>query len=202
MSLPPSTAPTTTGWSDSCRAGFAPAEEWRLCTAHCNIRASLRLVRSRRGAYGANLPNHDDASHGGKPAKREGRSVGAQAGAPGRVRGTGSFAGDASRWHTRLVPRAGEGRMASGAGRRNVFRPRKDGTPCEGGTSHEAPAREARGARRSRRRLSSDLDNHTLASPRVNRVGGLVGDLAGAVAYSPQLELLCPATARNLGASS
>ena len=34
MSLPPSTAPTATGWSDSCRAGFAPAEEWRLCTAH------------------------------------------------------------------------------------------------------------------------------------------------------------------------
>ncbi len=34
MSLPPSTAPIATGWSDSCRAGFAPAEEWRLCTAH------------------------------------------------------------------------------------------------------------------------------------------------------------------------
>ena len=29
-SLPPSSAPTATGWSDSCRAGFAPAEEWRL----------------------------------------------------------------------------------------------------------------------------------------------------------------------------
>ena len=36
MSLPPSPAPTATGWSDSCRAGFAPAEEWRLCTAHEN----------------------------------------------------------------------------------------------------------------------------------------------------------------------
>ena len=34
MSLPPSSAPTATGWSDSCRAGFAPAEEWRLRTAH------------------------------------------------------------------------------------------------------------------------------------------------------------------------
>ena len=34
MSLPPSSAPTTTGWNDSCRAGFAPAEEWRLSTAH------------------------------------------------------------------------------------------------------------------------------------------------------------------------
>ena len=32
--LPPSSAPTATGWSDSCRAGFAPAEEWRLVTAH------------------------------------------------------------------------------------------------------------------------------------------------------------------------
>ena len=32
-SLPPSPAPIATGWSDSCRAGFAPAEEWRLCTA-------------------------------------------------------------------------------------------------------------------------------------------------------------------------
>ena len=36
MSLPPSFAPTATGWSDSCRAGFAPAEEWRLVTAHRN----------------------------------------------------------------------------------------------------------------------------------------------------------------------
>ena len=34
MSLPPSSAPTATGWNDSCRAGFAPAEEWRLRTAH------------------------------------------------------------------------------------------------------------------------------------------------------------------------
>ena len=30
MLLPPPSAPTATGWSDSCRAGFAPAEEWRL----------------------------------------------------------------------------------------------------------------------------------------------------------------------------
>ena len=34
MLLPPPSAPTATGWSDSCRAGFAPAEEWRLFTAH------------------------------------------------------------------------------------------------------------------------------------------------------------------------
>ena len=33
-SLPPSPAPTATGWSDSCRAGFAPAEERCLSTAH------------------------------------------------------------------------------------------------------------------------------------------------------------------------
>ena len=40
MSLPPSSAPTATGWSDSCRAGFAPAEEWHLVTAHQNPRLS------------------------------------------------------------------------------------------------------------------------------------------------------------------
>ena len=34
MSLPPSSAPIATGWSDPCRAGFAPAEGWRLSTAH------------------------------------------------------------------------------------------------------------------------------------------------------------------------
>ena len=38
-SLPPSTAPIATGRSDSCRAGFAPAEGRRLSTAHCIIRA-------------------------------------------------------------------------------------------------------------------------------------------------------------------
>ena len=34
MLLPPPSAPTATGWSDICRAGFVPAEEWRLLTAH------------------------------------------------------------------------------------------------------------------------------------------------------------------------
>jgi len=34
MLLPPPSAPIATGWSDSCRAGFAPAEDWRLLTAH------------------------------------------------------------------------------------------------------------------------------------------------------------------------
>ena len=33
-SLPPSIAPIATGWSDCCRAGFAPAEGRRLSTAH------------------------------------------------------------------------------------------------------------------------------------------------------------------------
>ena len=42
MSLPPSSAPTATGWSDSCRAGFAPAEEWRLVTAH--RKPSVRVI--------------------------------------------------------------------------------------------------------------------------------------------------------------
>ena len=45
MSLPPSSAPTATGWSDSCRAGFAPAEEWRLVTAHRKY--ALRVVKQR-----------------------------------------------------------------------------------------------------------------------------------------------------------
>ena len=34
---PPSPAPTATGWSDSCRAGFAPAEGRRLRTAHGKV---------------------------------------------------------------------------------------------------------------------------------------------------------------------
>ena len=37
MLLPPPSAPIATGWSDICRAGFAPAEEWRLLTAHVEI---------------------------------------------------------------------------------------------------------------------------------------------------------------------
>ena len=40
-SLPPSSAPTATGWSDSCRAGFAPAREWRLSTAHSMDNVSI-----------------------------------------------------------------------------------------------------------------------------------------------------------------
>ena len=37
MLLPPPSAPTATDWSDICRAGFAPAEEWHLLTAHVEI---------------------------------------------------------------------------------------------------------------------------------------------------------------------
>ena len=40
-SLPPSTAPIATGWSDSCRAGFAPARRRRLSTAHRIKRAKF-----------------------------------------------------------------------------------------------------------------------------------------------------------------
>ena len=51
MSLPPSSAPTATGWSDSCRAGFAPAEEWRLPrrTRNDTLRANQRLFYQRAG---------------------------------------------------------------------------------------------------------------------------------------------------------
>ena len=37
MLLPPPSAPIATGWSDICRAGFAPAEEWCLLTAHGRV---------------------------------------------------------------------------------------------------------------------------------------------------------------------
>ena len=40
-SLPPRSAPTATGWSDSCRAGFAPAKRRRLSTAHGKIRGII-----------------------------------------------------------------------------------------------------------------------------------------------------------------
>ena len=48
-SLPPPAAPIATGWSDSCRAGFAPAEGQRLSTAHRISRASAApgLCRAR-----------------------------------------------------------------------------------------------------------------------------------------------------------
>ena len=52
-SLPPSPAPTATGWSDSCRAGFAPAEERRLRTAHGKkLSYSSTINRIERGSDG------------------------------------------------------------------------------------------------------------------------------------------------------
>ena len=56
-SLPPSPAPTATGWSDSCRAGFPPAEGRRLRTAHGkdglrrsdNVQTQQSVQASRRG---------------------------------------------------------------------------------------------------------------------------------------------------------
>ena len=38
---PPVDRSAATGWNDPCRAGIAPAEKWRLCTAHLQL-----LVRS------------------------------------------------------------------------------------------------------------------------------------------------------------
>ena len=53
MSLPPSSAPTATGWSDSCRAGFAPAEEWRLVTAHTDLMLTSRAFGSKSACSAA-----------------------------------------------------------------------------------------------------------------------------------------------------
>ena len=41
MSLPPSSAPTATGWSDSCRAGLATRWGMAPCTAHSSLMAIL-----------------------------------------------------------------------------------------------------------------------------------------------------------------
>ena len=70
MSSPPSSAPTATGWSDSCRAGFAPAEEWRLCTAH-----QLSQVSDPATAGGLGLPDPVFRQPGPVRAKR-GRPLG------------------------------------------------------------------------------------------------------------------------------
>ena len=51
ISLPPSSAPTATGWSDSCRAGFAPAEEWHL-TRRTATGCYVWTPRRRCGARG------------------------------------------------------------------------------------------------------------------------------------------------------
>ena len=54
-SLPPSSAPTATGWSDSCRAGFAPAVEWRLPRRTRKVALSVVeffLIEGTQGAVG------------------------------------------------------------------------------------------------------------------------------------------------------
>jgi hypothetical protein len=40
-------APTATGWNDRCRAGFAPAEDARLCTAHRNLTLRRQFENQR-----------------------------------------------------------------------------------------------------------------------------------------------------------
>src|ERR1700722_1895462 len=42
-------APTATGWNDSCRAGFAPAEDARLGTAHSILTLRGCVSDSRAG---------------------------------------------------------------------------------------------------------------------------------------------------------
>ena len=57
MSLPPSSAPTATGWSDSCRAGFAPAGEWRLSrrTEYNELQGALKRGRAAASRLGHTL---------------------------------------------------------------------------------------------------------------------------------------------------
>ena len=67
MSLPPSSAPTASGWSDSCRAGFAPAREWRLSTAHYQAhpaRSSQRFTSPGARDGGPTLAKRVARRHG------------------------------------------------------------------------------------------------------------------------------------------
>ena len=61
MSLPPSPAPIATGWSDSCRAGFAPAEGRCLSTAHYYIRVEAQEAGDNnfKLRYGVSTPDPD-----------------------------------------------------------------------------------------------------------------------------------------------
>src|SRR5580658_6706681 len=49
-------APITTGWSDSCRVGFAPTERPCLCTARVNFRGMWGHVRLRRDTSMCEVP--------------------------------------------------------------------------------------------------------------------------------------------------
>ena len=70
MSLPPSSAPTATGWSDSYRAGFAPAEEWRLSRRTTTERLPLTRSPWIRGSWTRGrivVIERRDGALGGKP---------------------------------------------------------------------------------------------------------------------------------------
>ena len=102
MSLPPSSAPTATGWSDSCRAGFAPAEEWRLSrrtriprlsdpranTAAARVEGE-RAPTGRRALVGPRIRTHGRA----RQDPRELRPAGESRGAEFRPRGTAGAEG-------------------------------------------------------------------------------------------------------------
>ena len=81
MSLPPSPAPIATGWSDSCRAGFAPARRRRLSTAHLQMKGGEGVLAvlahyGREGLAGcriARLELHDrPRSARSRPGPRRG----------------------------------------------------------------------------------------------------------------------------------
>ena len=69
MSLPPSPAPIATGWSDSCRAGFAPARRRRLSTAHQPTSAKCPLSR-KRTLTKCPLPDHPACPNSPHPNSR------------------------------------------------------------------------------------------------------------------------------------
>ncbi len=58
-------APITTGWSDICRAGFAPAERPCLCTAHGRNRGNLngRSEKLKKDQLLANQFDSNPGSH-------------------------------------------------------------------------------------------------------------------------------------------
>ena len=60
MSSPPSSAPTATGWSDSCRAGFAPAERRRLSRRTSTVSKCGGPTMPRRSEMVASLVSNSD----------------------------------------------------------------------------------------------------------------------------------------------
>ena len=113
MSLPPPSAPTVTGWSDSCRAGFAPAEEQRLLTAHCSTSTTF----AARVASFRNVTHRPQKDRTASPAR-----IGGNVPAHHRV-SCPVHAGRAPRWRSRRPPRAVRNRMSpspSGTGHRSL----------------------------------------------------------------------------------